>query len=309
MDLSKKSILVTGGNGFLGSFVVDDLKKKGASDVYCPSSKECDLRINEECKKAIRGIDVVFHLAGKGGGIQFMRNNPADVFYDNLLMSTHLIHESKNEGVEKFIALGTVCSYPKFAKLPFTEDNIWEGYPEETNASYGLSKKMMLVQSQAYKQQYDFNSIVLFPTNLYGPLDNFDLENSHVIPGLITKINLAKINNQKSISLWGDGTPTRDFLYVEDAARGIVLAGEKYDGVEPVNLGSEDEISIKELADLLSDIMEFNGKIIWDKSKPNGQPRRCVSNQKAKEEFGFEPKIKLKEGLEKTVKWYIEKIN
>ena len=193
MDLSKKSILVTGGNGFLGSFVVDELKKKGASDVYCPSSKECDLRINEECKKAIRGIDVVFHLAGKGGGIQFMRNNPADVFYDNLLMSTHLIHESKNEGVEKFIALGTVCSYPKFAKLPFTEDNIWEGYPEETNASYGLSKKMMLVQSQAYKQQYDFNSIVLFPTNLYGPLDNFDLENSHVIPGLITKINLAKI--------------------------------------------------------------------------------------------------------------------
>ena len=238
-----------------------------------------------------------------------MRNNREGVFYDNLLMSTHLIHESKNEGVEKFIALGTVCSYPKFAKLPFTEDNIWEGYPEETNASYGLSKKMMLVQSQAYKQQYDFNSIVLFPTNLYGPLDNFDLENSHVIPGLITKINLAKINNQKSISLWGDGTPTRDFLYVEDAARGIVLAGEKYDGVEPVNLGSEDEISIKELADLLSDIMEFNGKIIWDKSKPNGQPRRCVSNQKAKEEFGFEPKIKLKEGLEKTVKWYIEKIN
>ena len=251
----------------------------------------------------------MFHLAGKGGGIQFMRNNPADVFYDNLLMSTQLIHESKNAGIEKFIALGTVCSYPKFSTIPFLEENLWDGYPEETNASYGLSKKMMLVQSQAYKQQFDFNSIVLFPTNLYGPLDDFDPENSHVIPGLISKIHLAKTSKSDSITLWGDGTPTRDFLYVKDAARGIVLAGERYDESDPINLGSEDEISIKSLVGLVCDLMDYDGEIIWDKSKPNGQPRRCVSNKKAKENFGFESEISLEEGLKKTIEWYTSKNN
>ena len=274
LNLKNKSVLVTGGNGFLGTFVVEELKKLGVTNISYPSSKELDLRINENCRKAVENIDVVFHLAGKGGGIQFMRNNPADVFYDNLLMSTQLIHESKNAGIEKFIALGTVCSYPKFATIPFLEENLWDGYPEETNASYGLSKKMMLVQSQAYKQQFDFNSIVLFPTNLYGPLDDFDPENSHVIPGLISKIHLAKTSKSDSITLWGDGSPTRDFLYVKDAARGIVLAGERYDGSDPINLGSEDEISIKILVGLVCDLMDYSGEIIWDKSKPNGQPRR-----------------------------------
>tara|TARA_B100001540_G_scaffold80179_1_gene72000 strand:+ start:4129 stop:5067 length:939 start_codon:yes stop_codon:yes gene_type:complete len=309
LNLKNKSVLVTGGNGFLGTFVVEELKKLGVTNISYPSSKELDLRINENCRKAVENIDVVFHLAGKGGGIQFMRNNPADVFYDNLLMSTQLIHESKNAGIEKFIALGTVCSYPKFATIPFLEENLWDGYPEETNASYGLSKKMMLVQSQAYKQQFDFNSIVLFPTNLYGPLDDFDPENSHVIPGLISKIHLAKTSKSDSITLWGDGSPTRDFLYVKDAARGIVLAGERYDGSDPINLGSEDEISIKNLVGLVCDLMDYSGEIIWDKSKPNGQPRRCVSNKKAKENFGFEPEISLEKGLKKTIEWYISKNN
>jgi len=309
LNLKNKSVLVTGGNGFLGSFVVKELEKNGVSNISHPSSKEFDLRINENCKKVVRDIDVVFHLAGKGGGIQFMRNNPAEVFYDNLIMGTQLIHESKNVGVEKFIALGTVCSYPKFSTLPFLEENLWDGYPEETNASYGLSKKMMLVQSQAYKQQYDFNSIVLFPTNLYGPLDNFDPENSHVIPGLISKIYSAKKSKASSITLWGDGSPTRDFLYVEDAAHGIVLAAEKYDKNEPVNLGSEEEISIKNLANVISNLMKFEGDMVWDHSKPNGQPRRCVSNQKAKENFGFKPKISLNEGLQKTIDWYLSQKN
>ena len=308
LNLKNKSILVTGGNGFLGTFVIEELKKIGVTNISYPSSKELDLRINENCKKAVKNIDVVFHLAGKGGGIQFMRNNPADVFYDNLLMSTQLIHESKNAGIEKFIALGTVCSYPKFTAIPFLEDNLWDGYPEETNASYGLSKKMMLVQSQAYKQQFDFNSIVLFPTNLYGPLDDFNPENSHVIPGLISKIHSAKISKSDSITLWGDGSPTRDFLYVEDAAKGIVLAGEKYDGNEPINLGSEKEISIKKLVGQVCELMDYDVEIIWDESKPNGQPRRCVSNKKAKENFGFEPEISLEEGLKKTIEWYTSKI-
>jgi len=309
LNLKNKSVLVTGGNGFLGTFVVEELKRIGVTNISYPSSKELDLRINENCRKAVKNIDVVFHLAGKGGGIQFMRNNPADVFYDNLLMSTQLIHESKNAGIEKFIALGTVCSYPKFSTIPFLEENLWDGYPEETNASYGLSKKMMLVQSQAYKQQFDFNSIVLFPTNLYGPLDDFDPENSHVIPGLISKIHLAKTSKSDSITLWGDGTPTRDFLYVKDAARGIVLAGERYDESDPINLGSEDEISIKSLVGLVCDLMDYDGEIIWDKSKPNGQPRRCVSNKKAKENFGFESEISLEEGLKKTIEWYTSKNN
>jgi len=309
LDLTHKSVLVTGGNGFLGKHVVEELRQKGVTDIYAPSSNELDLRVQENCKKAVSNIEIIFHLAGKGGGIQFMQNNPADVFYDNLLMSTQLIHEAKNAGIDKFIALGTVCSYPKFSNIPFVEDDLWSGYPEETNASYGLSKKMMLVQSQAYKEQYGFNSIVLFPTNLYGPFDDFDPNNSHVIPSLISKIHTAKKHDLQSITLWGDGTPTRDFLFVQDAARGIILAGEKYEKNEPVNLGSEEEISIKDLANIISDLMNYSGEILWDTSKPNGQPRRCVSNKKAKDDFGFEPKISLRDGLEKTIEWYIAQDN
>ena len=233
-----------------------------------------------------------------------MIENPADVFYDNILMGTQLIHEAKEAKVEKFIALGTVCSYPKFASIPFSEEEIWNGYPEETNAAYGLSKKMMLVQSQAYRQQFGFNSISLITTNLYGPRDDFDPLTSHVIPGIISKIHNAKKNSSNSITLWGDGTPTRDFLYVEDAARGIILAAEKYDDFTPINLGTEEEISIKKLSEIISELMSFNGKITWDTSKPNGQPRRCVSNKKAQEKLNFKPEISLTEGLRRTIEWY-----
>ena len=304
MNWNEKTVLVTGSKGFLGSFLVKELEKLSPKQIITPSSEELDLRDNSNCKKAVRDVDIVFHLAGRGGGIGFMRINPADAFYDNILMSTQLIHESKEANVEKFIALGTVCSYPKFAPIPFSEEDIWDGYPEETNAAYGLSKKMMLVQSQAYRQQFGFKCISLITTNLYGPRDDFDPLTSHVIPAIISKINNAKKNNSNSLTLWGDGTPTRDFLYVEDASRGIVLASEKYDDSLPINLGTEEEISIKQLAELISELMKFNGKIIWDTSKPNGQPRRCVSNKKAMEKLNFKPQISLKEGLKRTIEWY-----
>ena len=234
-----------------------------------------------------------------------MEKFPADVFYDNLMMGTQLMHEAKEIGVEKFIALGTVCSYPKFAPIPFSENSLWDGYPEETNASYGLAKKMMLVQSESYRKQFGFKSIVLIPTNLYGPFDNFDLDTSHVIPAIIQKIYKAKKMNLDSITLWGDGSPTRDFLYAQDAARGIILAAEKYDEDSPVNLGSNEEISIKNLVQLISKIMNFNGKIQWDTLKPNGQPRRRVDNKRAEEKFGFKPNIFLEEGLKFTIDWFL----
>ena len=259
MNWNEKTVLVTGSKGFLGSFLVKELEKLCPKKIITPSSKELDLRENSNCKKIVQDVDIVFHLAGNGGGIGFMRENPADIFYDNILMSTQLIHEAKEAKVEKFIALGTVCSYPKFASIPFSEEEIWDGYPEETNAAYGLSKKMMLVQSQAYRQQFGFKCISLITTNLYGPRDDFDPLTSHVIPGIISKIHDAKKNNTNSITLWGDGTPTRDFLYVEDAARGIVLSAEKYDDFSPINLGTEEEISIKQLAKLISELMKFDG--------------------------------------------------
>lgn len=305
-DWSKKSLLVTGGNGFLGSHLVDELKKKGAKEIKIPSSKDCDLIQQSNCKKVVEGIDVVFHLAAKVGGIGLNAEKPAELFYNNLMMGTQLIHEAKEAGVEKFIALGTICSYPKFTPVPFSESSIWDGYPEETNAPYGLAKKMLLVQSQAYRQQYGFKSIVVIPTNLYGPRDNFDLKVSHVIPALILKIHNAKINNKKEVPVWGDGSPTRDFLYVEDAVRGIVLTAEKYEDSEPINLGSNSEISIKELVNLLCELMNFDGKIIWDTSKPNGQPRRRVSNEKAKKLLNFEPKIDIREGLQRTIDWFLQ---
>lgn len=247
----------------------------------------------------------MIHLAGHGGGIGLMKEKPGEIFYDNIMMGTQLIHEAKEAGVEKFIAIGTVCSYTKFTQIPFKEESIWTGYPEETNAAYGMSKKMLLVQSQAYRQQYGFKSIVLFPTNMYGPKDDFDPLTSHVIPAIILKIYQAKKTNTDSITLWGDGTPSRDFLYVEDAARGIILATEKYDNNLPVNLGSEEEITIKDLAKIICEIMNFNGKINWDISKPNGQPRRCVSNKMAEEKFGFKPEFSLKDGLKLTIDWFI----
>jgi GDP-L-fucose synthase len=304
MNWNEKTVLVTGSKGFLGSFLVKELEKLCPKKIITPSSKELDLRDNSNCKKAVRGVDIVFHLAAHVGGIGLNKERPGDLFYDNLMMGTQLLHEAKNASVQKFIALGTVCSYPKFSQIPFLESSIWDGYPEETNAPYGLAKKMMLVQSQAYREQYNFKSIVVIPTNLYGPNDNFDPSSSHVIPALILKIDNAKKNNSKSITLWGDGTPTRDFLYVEDASRGIIIAADKYDDPLPINLSSEEEISIKQLAELISDLMKFDGKITWDTSKPNGQPRRCVSNKRAEEKLNFKPEISLKEGLRRTIECY-----
>ena len=304
MNWNEKTVLVTGSKGFLGSFLVKELEKLCPKKIITPSSKELDLRDNSNCKKAVLDVDIVFHLAAHVGGIGLNKERPGDLFYDNLMMGTQLLHEAKNASVQKFIALGTVCSYPKFSQIPFLESSIWDGYPEETNAPYGLAKKMMLVQSQAYREQYNFKSIVVIPTNLYGPNDNFDPSSSHVIPALILKINNAKKNNSKSITLWGDGTPTRDFLYVEDASRGIILAADKYDDPLPINLSSEEEISIKQLAELISDLMKFDGKITWDTSKPNGQPRRCVSNKRAEEKLNFKPEISLKEGLRRTIECY-----
>ena len=304
MNWNEKIVLVTGGKGFLGSFLVKELEKLCPKKIITPSSKELDLRDNSNCKKAVLDVDIVFHLAAHVGGIGLNKERPGDLFYDNLMMGTQLLHEAKNASVQKFIALGTVCSYPKFSQIPFLESSIWDGYPEETNAPYGLAKKMMLVQSQAYREQYNFKSIVVIPTNLYGPNDNFDPSSSHVIPALILKIDNAKKNNSKSITLWGDGTPTRDFLYVEDASRGIILAADKYDDPLPINLSSEEEISIKQLAELISDLMKFDGKITWDTSKPNGQPRRCVSNKRAEEKLNFKPEISLKEGLRRTIECY-----
>ena len=304
MNWNEKTVLVTGSKGFLGSFLVKELEKLCPKKIITPSSKELDLRDNSNCKKAVLDVDIVFHLAAHVGGIGLNKERPGDLFYDNLMMGTQLLHEAKNASVQKFIALGTVCSYPKFSQIPFLESSIWDGYPEETNAPYGLAKKMMLVQSQAYREQYNFKSIVVIPTNLYGPNDNFDPLSSHVIPALILKIDNAKKNNSKSITLWGDGTPTRDFLYVEDASRGIILAADKYDDPLPINLSSEEEISIKQLAELISDLMKFDGKITWDTSKPNGQPRRCVSNKRAEEKLNFKPEISLKEGLRRTIECY-----
>jgi len=304
MKWEEKTVLVTGGNGFLGTAVIDELEKKFPKKIISPSSKEIDLRINSNCKKVVQNVDIIIHLAGKGGGIGIMKEKPAEIFYDNIMISTQLIHEANAANVEKFLALGTVCSYPKFSPIPFAEENIWDGYPEETNAAYGLAKKMMMVQSDAYRQQFGFQSINIIPTNLYGPNDDFGISTSHVIPAIIQKIHDAKKKNYNSIGMWGDGSPTRDFLFVQDAARGIILAAEKYNDSFPINISNEEEISIKELVTLIAELMLFNGDIKWDTSKPNGQPRRCVSNKKAEEKFGFTPKVTLKDGLKQTIEWF-----
>ena len=301
-----KRVVVTGGAGFLGSFVVDQLRSKGCRDIVTPRSRDYDLVQMEAVKQLYRDAkpDIVIHLAARVGGIGANQANPGRFFYDNLMMGTQLIEVGRQQGLKKFVATGTICAYPKFAPIPFKEDDIWNGYPEETNAPYGLAKKMMLAQSQAYRDQYGFNSIVLFPVNLYGPRDNFDLETSHVIPALIRKCATAKEEGRSSITLWGDGSPTREFLYVEDAAEGILLAAEQYDGSLPVNLGTGEEISIRDLAGLIANEVGFDGYIQWDTTKPNGQPRRCLDVNRAKQLFGFQARHRLRDGLKNTVQWF-----
>jgi len=302
--LRGKKILLTGGAGFLGSHLIKELKKEKPRSIFVPRSKKYDLRKKSVVKKLIKDCDIVIHLAANVGGIGYNQEHPAELYYDNMLMGVHVIQEAHQAGIEKVVALGTICAYPKFTPVPFKEEDLWIGYPEETNAPYGLAKKMMLVQSQAYRKQYGFNSIFLLPTNLYGPHDNFDPNSSHVIPALIKKFVEAKENKDKKVIVWGTGSPTREFLYVGDAAKAIVLATKKYNGGEPVNLGSSFEISIAELAHLIGDLVGFKGKITFDTSKPDGQPRRKIDVVRAKEEFGFSSTTTFKEGLKKTIEWY-----
>lgn len=301
-----KRVCVTGGSGFLGSFVVDQLKAKQAGDIFIPRSADYDLVEKEAIKDLLNDSnpDVIIHLAASVGGIGANLSHQADYFYENLMMGVQLIHESYLAGIEKFVAIGTICAYPKFSPIPFNEDDLWNGYPEETNAPYGLAKKMMLVQSQVYRSQYDFNSIYLLPVNLYGPRDNFDLETSHVIPALIRKCLEAKEQNLDHIMAWGDGSPTREFLYAEDAAEGILLAAERYNGSEPVNLGSGFEISIKDLMETIARLTGFQGEIRWDTSRPNGQPRRKLDVERAKALFDFEATTDFENGLKQVIDWY-----
>lgn len=299
-------ILITGGTGFLGSHLVRALYQQGvqANQIAIPPRKEQDLRVWENCRAAVKGQDVVIHLAASVGGIGINREKPGEFFYDNLMMGAQLMEAARQAGVKKFVSIGTICAYPKFTPIPFKEENLWDGYPEETNAPYGLAKKMLLVQGQAYRQQYGFNSIYLLPVNLYGPGDNFDPRSSHVIPALIKKCLDAILEKQTSIIVWGDGSPTREFLYVDDCAEGILLAAERYNGDEPVNLGSGMEISIKDLVHLIADLTGFKGEIRWDTSKPNGQPRRSLDVSRAEAYFGFKAKIPFEEGLKHTIAWY-----
>jgi len=302
-----KKILVTGGAGFLGSFIVEKLineRKVNPRSIRVPRSREVDLRKWENCVKAVEGIDVVIHLAAKVGGIGFNKQNPATLFYDNAVMGVQMMEAARQEGVQKFVALGTICAYPKFTSVPFREEDLWKGYPEETNAPYGIAKKILLVQAQAYRAQYGFNIIYLLPVNLYGPRDNFDPESSHVIPALIKKMVDAKIEGEDKVVVWGTGKASREFLYVEDAAEGILLASEKYDKPDPVNLGVGREITIRELVCLVARLTGYDGKVTWDKSRPDGQPRRCLDITKAETEFGFVAKTDLVDGLKRTIDWY-----
>jgi GDP-L-fucose synthase len=308
LELKNKRILVTGGAGFLGRQVVDQLIKAGAEPekITIPRSRDYDLCVMENCQRAVDQQDIVIHLAAHVGGIGLNREKPAELFYDNLMMGTQLIHAAYQAGVEKFTCVGTICAYPKFTPVPFKEDDIWDGYPEETNAPYGIAKKALLVQLQAYRQQYGFNGIYLLPVNLYGPEDNFDPRSSHVIPALIRKVQEAQDKGEKQIPVWGDGSPTREFLYSEDAARGIVMGTQYYNGSEPVNLGTGYEISIRDLITTICEVMEFDGEIVWQTDKPNGQPRRCLDTERAKKEFDFTAQVGFKEGLKNTVKWWRE---
>jgi GDP-L-fucose synthase len=307
IDLSTKRICVTGGAGFLGQHLVRNLQSKGARDIFIPRYPEYDLVKGEDIARMLTDAqpDIIIHLAAHVGGIGANLARPAEFFYDNLMMGVQLMHQAWQRGVEKFVALGTICAYPKYTPIPFKEENLWDGYPEETNAPYGLAKKMLLVQSQAYRQQYGFNSIFLLPVNLYGPGDNFDLASSHVIPALIRKCVEAKEQGADEIVAWGDGSPTREFIYVEDAAEGIALATQYYNRSDPVNIGSSFEISIKELTELIARLTGFEGQVRWDTSKPNGQPRRKLDTTRAKEYFGFSAKTNFEDGLRKTINWYL----
>jgi GDP-L-fucose synthase len=305
---SDKKVLVTGGAGFLGSHVVEELQRRGLpkENITIPRSKDTDLRVWENCMDVCDGQDIVFHLAASVGGIGYNQENPATLFYDNAIMGVQLMEAARRQNVKKFVQVGTICSYPKFTPVPFKEENLWDGYPEETNAPYGLAKKMLLVQAQAYRQQYGFNAIYLLPVNLYGPRDNFDPQSSHVIPALIRKFVEAKERGDKQVVLWGTGKATREFLYVEDAARGIIMAAEEYNGAEPVNLGAGFEISIADLASIIKEIVGFDGELVYDTTKPDGQPRRSLDTARAEKEFGFRAGMSFLEGLERTVEWFIK---
>lgn len=303
---SDKKVLITGGAGFLGSHLVEELQLRGLpkENIIIPRSKETDLRVLDNCLDVCEGQDMVIHLAASVGGIGYNQENPATLFYDNAIMGVQLMEAARRQNVKKFVQLGTICSYPKFTPVPFKEENLWDGYPEETNAPYGLAKKMLLVQAQAYRQQYGFNAIYLLPVNLYGPRDNFDPRSSHVIPALIRKFVEAKERGEPSVTLWGTGKATREFLYVEDAARGIAMAAEHYNGAEPVNLGAGFEISIADLAAMIRDIVGFDGELVYDTSKPDGQPRRMLDTSRAEMEFGFKAGTDFQMGLERTIEWF-----
>ena len=303
---SNKRVVVTGGAGFLGSIVVAQLRQQGCRDIWVPRSQDYDLVQMDAVRRLYDDAapDIVLHLAARVGGIGANQANAGRFFYDNLMMGTQLMEVGRQRGLEKFVALATICAYPKYTPVPFREDDLWSGYPEETNAPYGLAKKMMLVQAQAYRQQYGFNAIVLFPVNLYGPGDNFDMQTSHVIPALIRKCVEAQAKDEPRVVLWGDGSPSREFLYVDDAARAILMAAKHYNGHEPVNIGTGEEITIQNLAHLIADEVGYKGELVWDTGKPNGQPRRCLDTTRAKQLFGFEAAIKLRAGLRTTIGWF-----
>lgn len=307
MKLSDKKIVVTGGAGFLGAKTIDALVAHGASrtNILVPRRTEYDLVKKEDCDRAVKGQDIVVHLAAVVGGIGANREHPGKFFYENLMMGIQLMEAARLAGAAKFVAIGTVCAYPKFTPVPFKEDDLWNGYPEETNAPYGLAKKMLLVQAQAYRQEYGFNAVYLLPVNLYGPGDNFDPKSSHVIPALIKKVHEAKQANAPFIEAWGTGKASREFLYVDDAAEGIALATERYEKPEPVNLGSGMEITIKDLLLTISRLMDYKGEIRWDATKPDGQPRRMLDVSRAEKEFGFRAKVPFEEGLKRTIEWYV----
>jgi GDP-L-fucose synthase len=306
IPLHNKRILVTGGAGFLGKQVVSQLIQAGADPekIAVPRSHDCDLRVWEHCQKAVHQQDLIVHLAAHVGGIGLNREKPGELFYDNLMMGAQLIHAAYQAGVQKLVCVGTICAYPKFTPVPFREDDLWNGYPEETNAPYGIAKKALLVQLQAYRDQYGFEGAYVLPVNLYGPEDNFDPRSSHVIPALIHKVHQAQQKGETVLPVWGDGSPTREFLYSTDAARGIVLAAQHSVTPHPINLGTGEEISIKALVELICELMDFEGEIVWQTDKPNGQPRRCLDTQRAKAVLGFEAQMPFREGLERTIAWY-----